>query len=248
MSQDTDYKVELEVFNGPLDLLLYLIKKEEVDIYDIPIARITEHYLAYLDTLEKLDPTLVGDFLVMAATLMYIKSQMLLPSPPAEEEEDPRWELVKQLLEYKKFKEAAAELEVFRQQREKRFGRELRHNLQPHPVEQEETLSLEEANPWELLNLYTRMLRETLMEVPAVVTLEGTPVEEYMDFIIERLMYYTTLSFLELIPSPKKRVEIIGAFLALLELVRLSKAKIQQEDLESNDIKIVRGNLFPPQE
>lgn len=244
MSQITEYKVELEVYNGPLDLLLYLIKKEEVDIYDIPIARITEQYLAYIERLERLDPALVGDFLVMAATLMYIKSQMLLPLPPEEEEEDPRWELVKQLLEYKKFKDAASELEDFRKEREKKFARTVRSSLgQLASVEEEENLSLEEANPWELLSLYTRLLKETLLEIPTVITLEGIPVEEYMDRITERLVAQRTFNFLELLPPPRKRNEIVGALLALLEMVRLSKAGVRQES-DSMDIEITRGIQF----
>ncbi|MCX5680846.1 MAG: segregation/condensation protein A, partial [Candidatus Omnitrophica bacterium] len=108
------YKIKLEVFEGPLDLLLYLIKKDEVNIYDIPIAQITDQYLEYLDMMKLLDLDVVGDFLVMAATLMQIKSKMLLPPDPSEqtqEEEDPRDELVRRLLEYKKFKEAAADLQ-----------------------------------------------------------------------------------------------------------------------------------------
>ena len=108
------YKVKLEVFEGPLDLLLFLIKKEEVDIYDIPIAKITDQYLEYLELMQLLDLSIAGEFLVMAATLMHIKSKLLLPpdetEPESEEEQDPRAELVKRLLEYKKFKEAAAEL------------------------------------------------------------------------------------------------------------------------------------------
>jgi segregation and condensation protein A len=243
MNQTENYKVELEVYNGPLDLLLYLIKREEVDIYDIPIARITEQYLAYIERLEELDPALVGDFLVMAATLMYIKSQMLLPLPPEEEEEDPRWELVKQLLEYKKFKEAASGLEALRKERERKLARTVRPSVQLAPPEEEENLSLEEANPWELLSLYTRLLKETLLEVPTVIALEGTPVEEYMDQITERLRYQGVLNFLELLPPPRERIEIVGAFLALLELVRLLKAKVQQEP-NSTDIEIIRGTQF----
>ncbi|MFN3466466.1 MAG: segregation and condensation protein A [Candidatus Brocadiales bacterium] len=241
-----EYKVELEIYSGPLDLLLYLIKREEVDIYDIPIARITEHYLNYLNTLERLDPSLVGDFLVMAATLMHIKSQMLLPLPPEEEEEDPRWELVKQLLEYKKFKDAASELEGLRGEREKKFTRTARPLVGPAPDQEEENLSLEEANPWELLSLYTRLLRETLLEVPAVITLESTPVEEYMDHITERLRYQRAFNFMELIPPPRKKIEIVGALLALLELVRLLKARVQQESAFT-DIEIARGTQFPLQ-
>ena len=113
---EADYKVKLEVFEGPLDLLLYLIKKEEVDIYDIPIERITNQYMEYLTLMQMLNLEVAGEFLVMAATLMYIKSRMLLPvdqqvtDAEAEEGEDPRWELIRQLVEYKKFKDAAAQL------------------------------------------------------------------------------------------------------------------------------------------
>ena len=113
---EADYKVKLEVFEGPLDLLLYLIKKEEVDIYDIPIERITNQYMEYLSLMQLLNLEVAGEFLVMAATLMYIKSRSLLPvdqqitDSEAEEGEDPRWELIRQLVEYKKFKDAAAQL------------------------------------------------------------------------------------------------------------------------------------------
>ena len=113
---ESDYKVKLEVFEGPLDLLLYLIKKEEVDIYDIPIERITNQYMEYLTLMQMLNLEVAGEFLVMAATLMYIKSRMLLPvdqqvtDSEAEEGEDPRWELIRQLVEYKKFKDAALQL------------------------------------------------------------------------------------------------------------------------------------------
>src|SRR5512137_203398 len=109
-----DYRVQLDIYQGPLDLLLYLIRRDEVDIYDIPIARITGQFVQYVELLREIDPNVVGDFLVMAATLMEIKSRMLLPRPPAEEGEeelvDPRLDLVRQLLEYKRFKDAAGRL------------------------------------------------------------------------------------------------------------------------------------------
>jgi segregation and condensation protein A len=117
MAGREDYKVQLEVFEGPLDLLLYLIKKDEVDVYDIPIERVTQQYLQYLSLMQMLDLNIAGEFLVMAATLMMIKSRMLLPveeRPELEEEEDPRWDLVRQLVEYKKFKDAAQHLEGWR--------------------------------------------------------------------------------------------------------------------------------------
>lgn len=125
---DNDYKVKLDVFEGPLDLLLYLIKKDEIDIYDIPIERITRQYLEYLDAFKILDLNVAGDFVVMAANLIYIKSRSLLPKdqqPPDEaaEEEDPRWELVRQLIEYKKFKDAAEHLHHRELEREGLFAR-----------------------------------------------------------------------------------------------------------------------------
>ena len=127
-----DYKVMLEVFEGPLDLLLYLIKKDEVDIYDIPIGRITDQYMEYLNLMKVLDLNIAGDFIVMSATLMLIKSRMLLPveSRPEmeeEDEEDPRWDLVRQLVEYKKFKDAADHLEDLEVHMENVFGRESEH-------------------------------------------------------------------------------------------------------------------------
>src|SRR5208283_4409989 len=126
--EDNEYKVKLEVFEGPLDLLLYLIKKDEIDIYDIPIERITKQYLEYLDMFKILDLDVAGDFVVMAANLIYIKSRSLLPvnqQPPDEmaDEEDPRWELVRQLIEYKKFKDAAAHLQHRELEQENLFAR-----------------------------------------------------------------------------------------------------------------------------
>ena len=117
-----EYKVELDAYNGPLDLLLYLIRRSEVDIYDIPIAQVTEQYVAYVTLLQNLDPDVAGDFLVMAATLMEIKSRTLLPRPPVEDDDeddltDPRLELVRQLLEYKKFKDAARTLDASHKRR-----------------------------------------------------------------------------------------------------------------------------------
>src|SRR5215210_798220 len=125
---DSDYKVKLEIFEGPLDLLLYLIKKDEIDIYDIPIERITKQYLEYMEVFKSLDLDVAGDFVVMAANLIYIKSRSLLPKdqqPPEEmaEEDDPRWELVRQLIEYKKFKDAAGHLQQLEAAQENLFSR-----------------------------------------------------------------------------------------------------------------------------
>lgn len=234
----TDYKVELEVYSGPLDLLLYLIKREEVDIYDIPIARIADQYMGYLDRTKALEPATVGDFLVMATTLMYIKSQMLLPLPPEEEEEDPRWELVKQLLEYKRFKEMAEALGKMRQEREKRAPRGTKTN-----PEGQEDLSLEELSPWELLDFFTRLMKETLQEVPTTISLEEITMEEYIEMILERLSTLESFHFLELLSDIRQRREIVGAFLALLELVRLKKIRVEQV-VDFSDIRIKRGETY----
>src|SRR3979411_274659 len=126
---ETDYKVKLEVFEGPLDLLLYLIKRDEIDIYEISIERITHQYLEYLQAFKELKIDVAGEFVVMAANLIYLKSRSLLPldqQPPDEEagEDDPRWELIRQLIEYKKFKEAAAELHLRELEQERIFARE----------------------------------------------------------------------------------------------------------------------------
>src|SRR5437660_469417 len=123
-----DYRVQTDVYNGPLDLLLFLIRREEVDIYDIPIARVMQQYIEYVDTIKSIDPNVAGEFLVMAATLMEIKSRLLLPTPPADEGEaedlsDPRLELVRQLLEYKKFKDASLELTAAAQEAAMRWPR-----------------------------------------------------------------------------------------------------------------------------
>src|SRR4030081_1286688 len=126
---ETDYKVKLEIFEGPLDLLLYLIKRDEIDIYEISIERITRQYLEYLQTFKELNIDLAGEFVAMAANLIYLKSRSLLPvdqQPPEEdaEEDDPRWELIRQLIEYKKFKEAAVDLHLRQLEQERIFTRD----------------------------------------------------------------------------------------------------------------------------
>jgi len=153
-----DYKVKLEVFEGPLDLLLYLIKKNEVDIYDIPIERITKQYLEYLQLFKILDLDVAGEFVVMAANLIYIKSRSLLPvhqQPPEEtaEEEDPRWELVRQLIEYKKFKDAAGHLQQREADRENLFSR------MPEKPELQAERPLGEVSIFDLINAFQTVLR-----------------------------------------------------------------------------------------
>jgi segregation and condensation protein A len=160
----SDYRVDLDIFAGPLDLLLYLVRKEEVDIYDIPISRITQQYIQYLEMLKMLDIDLAGDFLVMAATLMEIKSAMLLPKSDIEEQSqeqgggDPRAELVRQLLEYKKFKDAANLLQDAAEERQLRFTRS-NYILEKVKPQQEPEIDLDQVSIWTLLEAVDAILQ-----------------------------------------------------------------------------------------
>src|SRR5437588_12989956 len=156
---DADYKVRLAVFEGPLDLLLYLIKQDEIDIYDISLERITGQYLEYLQAFKELNIELAGEFIVMAANLIYLKSRSLLPidqQPPEEDagEEDPRWDLIRQLIEYKKFKEAAADLHLRELEQERIFSRKATASLAlPEP------LRLEEVGIFQLINAFQTVIK-----------------------------------------------------------------------------------------
>ncbi len=227
----SEYKVDLDIYNGPLDLLLYLIRREEVNIYDIPIARITDQYVQYVETLQAMDMNIVGDFLVMAATLMYIKSYMLLPltgtEDNEEEIEDPRTSLVKQLLEYKRYKESTLVLAARAEEWEKRCFR-LHREIPVGTEEKEEELPLEGVSIWDLLQRFSQLMKQTLFDVSTKVTYDDTPIQEYMNDVLERVQLNTSISFTNLFMEIRERRRIIGFFLALLELVRLNRIKIEQ--------------------
>ena len=205
--QPDDYKVSLEVFEGPLDLLLYLIRKDEVDIYDIPIARIADEYAAYLETMQMLDLNLAGEFLVMAATLSYIKSRMLLPADSRPDEEagaegeegkDPRWDLVRQLLDYKKFKDAASSLLELERRQQNMFGT-AGAPLLPDSAREKEI----EPIRWRVSDKIDEILR--------VASAKGR------------------VGFSSLFTPQSPRGEIIVTFLALLELLRLRQIVASQD-------------------
>lgn len=241
-----EYRVELDIYNGPLDLLLYLIKRDELDIYDIPIARITDSYLAYVHMLKDaskehgFDINLAGEFLVMAATLMEIKSAMLLPKPPVEEGSgeptaaqelaDPRYELVQKLLEYKRFKDAANALERQQELHSQRFPRypaKLEGQAdEPPPVD------LEEVQIWDLLAAFTKLMQEVGQRKPRYheVVYDDTPIDLHAADIEDRLKREKRLNFRQLLEGRKSRSEMIGVFLALLELIREKKVLVQQEE------------------
>ena len=223
-----DYQVDLAAFRGPLELLLYLVKRNEVDICDIPIAKIAEQFLEYLAVVEMLDVELAGDFLVTAATLVEIKSKMLLPrsEEAVEEEDDPRRELVRQLLEYKKFKEAAALLEAQAEQHAYRLPRSVVETPSERDPAQQPLLQVE---LWDLVSAFGRLMRETLALQPQEIVVDQTPVHVYMDMIVERLKQGPRVAFSSLFAPPPERGRIVGIFLACLELIRGQQIVAEQE-------------------
>ncbi|HUF42742.1 MAG TPA: segregation/condensation protein A [Verrucomicrobiae bacterium] len=222
-------RVQLEIFEGPLDLLLHLIKKNEVSITDIPIAAITEQYLATLELMESLSLDVAGEFLVMAATLVHIKSRMLLPpgDEEADEEEgnDPRDDLVRRLLEYQRFKEAAEQLE----QREI-LSRDVFVRSAP-PVEDVAPRGFREVSVFELLGALKRVIDRLPKDVFHEVTLEKITMREQMTLLLDRLRTLRSLYFEALFDGVKSRMEVVVTFLAMLELVKVRAIRIFQEEM-----------------
>ena len=235
-----EYKIRLEVFEGPLDLLLYLIRKEEVDIYDIPIERITTQYMEYLSLMRMLDLTIAGEFIVMAATLMMIKSRMLLPPderPILEpEEEDPRWELVRQLLEYKKFKDAALHLQQRELDQENIFSRGAEPLVS---LEQDPGLGLGDVSLFDLIAALNSVLKKVEVEELGEIFGEQFTVADKIEIILTTIQREEQMRFKDLFKDMASRVEIVCTFLALLELIRLRQIAARQEK-EFDDIMIVR--------
>jgi len=225
---ETDYKVKLEVFEGPLDLLLYLIKRDEIDIYDISIERITRQYLEYLQAFKELKIDVAGEFVVMAANLIYLKSRSLLPldqQPPEEdaEEDDPRWDLIRQLIEYKKFKEAAVQLHDRALEQERIFTRDGGSSAIDAP------LPLHEVGIFQLIHAFQEVIkrveaREDLQEIFG----ERFSVSDKIEKILERVSNGTPVRFSELFGQIVSRLEIVVTFLALLELIRLNQVRALQ--------------------
>ena len=223
--------VQLENFEGPLDLLLHLIKKNEVSVTDIPIATITEQYLATLDLMQTLNLDLAGEFLVMAATLIHIKSRMLLPAGDDETEDeeegsDPREELIRRLLEYQRFKEAASELQQRDVLARDVFARSAGPAETPVPV------SFRELSVFELLTAMRRVLDRLPQDDFHEVTLEKITVREKMTLLLERLHAHKQVLFESLFSEARSRMEVVVTFLAMLELVKIRAIRIFQEVLE----------------
>src|SRR5436305_1553816 len=229
---EADYKVKLDVFEGPLDLLLFLIKRDEIDIYDISLERITGQYLEYLQAFKELKIDIAGEFIVMAANLIYLKSRSLLPldqQPPEEDadEDDPRWDLIRQLIEYKKFKEAAVQLHDRQLEQERIFIRDAgRAPTSDGP------LRLHEVGIFQLIHAFQEVIkraeaREDLGEIFA----ERFTVSDKIEKILQRIANGGSVRFSELFAEMASRIEIVVTFLALLELIRLNQVRTLQRQM-----------------
>lgn len=230
MTAPGEYRVNLEVFEGPLDLLLYLIRKEEVDIYDIPIERITQQYVAYLDLMRMLDLNIAGEFIVMAATLMMIKSRMLLPVEERPEEEtedegDPRWDLVRQLVEYKKFKDAALHLQTLEELQENVFAR----GADAVELGAQPDVALQDVSIFDLIAAFNDALSKVRKEELREIFAERFTVGEKIDDLLARLESSSRLSLTDLFSGMTSRHEVVCTFLAVLELIRLKHVRAAQD-------------------
>jgi segregation and condensation protein A len=228
-----DYKVRLEIFEGPLDLLLYLIKKDEVDIQAISIERITRQYLDYINTFKLLNIDLASEFIVMAANLMYLKSRTLLPraeQPPEvdAEEDDPRWDLIRQLIEYKKFKDAAGFLSQCAIEQEGRFG----HLPESPETAPSEPAPLAEVSIFDLIRAFQNVLKrfEESHDFGDIIDDRFT-VSDKIDFLLDQFVPGETKSFENLFESATTKAEVIVTFLALLELMKLNQFIVRQSNL-----------------
>ena len=223
-----EQQFHLEVFEGPLDLLLYLIRKDELDIYNIPIAKITEQYLKYIELMKVLDLDIAGEFLAMAATLMHIKSRLLLP--PEEraedgEEEDPRWDLVRQLLEYKQFKGAADSFHELELKQEKSFTRG-RVSVDFVPSSE---LPLEDIDLFELLDAFSQVLDEAEKRRPPEFEPDNFTLEDGRNRVLKRINHRGSILFHLLFEKGESRTRIVVVFLALLELIRQKIIQVIQD-------------------
>jgi segregation and condensation protein A len=241
------YKIKLEIFEGPLDLLLYLVKKDHLNIYDIPIASVTQQYLKYMDLMQLLDLNIAGEFLVMAATLMQIKSKMLLPAEESTGEEigqeDPRAELVRRLLEYEKFKEIALSLREREAEQREVFKRP---KVEMDKAASEEKEVYFEASIFDLINAFSQALKDIPKEVFYEVIKDEFTVEEKIHNILHLLLLRPSARLSELFQKAKNKLEIIVTFLAILELIRMKEIVARQSALfDEIEISRNKNNIIP---
>jgi segregation and condensation protein A len=241
-------KVQLEIFEGPLDLLLYLVRKEEVDIYEVNLTKIATQFIEYVDVMRQLDLDIAGEFLVMASTLMYIKSKELLPVEQQalveedDEGEDPRWELIRQLVEYKKFKDAAAQLQVREIEQEAIYAR-IPGKLEFAP---DATPSRPEVSVFDLVSAVSAILKRFQEREGAArdVFEDRWTVSEKIEQLRDAIKVRGALRFSELFADSTSRTEVVVTFLALLELIRLKQFRVTQSEAFS-EIEISEAPVAP---
>ena len=245
---DNEFAIRLPAFEGPMDLLLYLIRRSEVDIYDIPIERVTEQYIEVLGSMESLDLEVAGEFFVMASTLMYIKSRMLLPKKDQgtnedmeDDDIDPRWELVQQLLEYRKFKEAAEDIRkliLSSNDLISRIGPKDALEAVERPLKPVDRVDL-----WNTFNSVLRRLAERIDE--GQINAEQVTVSDRMELVLLRIKHKKNFLFSDLFESSTTITTIVATFLAILELTRLDKITLKQ-DRAFGDIRCMRVETHDP--
>jgi segregation and condensation protein A len=227
------YKIRLDVFEGPVDLLLYFIKRDEINIYDIPIMKITRDYLEYLEMMQTLNLKIAGEFVAMAALLMRIKAQMLIPrvrdAVEKEEIEDPRNELVQRLLEYRYFKEIGGELKKLEDTHAGKFPRKPDWSYIDHDLLPEDALS--HVSLFDILNAYKQALdRMPAAADPHEVAMDNASVNKQIEFIYSHFPRYPRLRFSVLVRSVKSKLALIVTVVAILELMRSHRIRVSQED------------------
>lgn len=245
---ENDFAIRLPAFEGPLDLLLYLIRRSEVDIYDIPISHVTEQYIAILGSMEKLDLEVAGEFFVMASTLMYIKSRMLLPKKDQgvnedveDDDVDPRWELVQQLLEYRKFKEAAEDIRKLILS-----SNDLIARIGPRDAVEAVDRPLKPVDRVDLWNTFNQVLRRLAERIhEGQINAEQVTVADRMEVVLLRIKHAPSFLFSELFESTTTITTIVATFLAVLELTRLNQITLQQ-DRAFGDIRCQRVDQPAP--
>jgi segregation and condensation protein A len=232
------FRVQLDMFSGPLDLLWYLVRKHELDILDIPIALVTEQYLSLISVLEQIDVNAVGDFLEVATRLMEIKSKLMLPRheeiESEEQIEDPRQDMVQRLLEYKKYKDAASMLQERGEQWQQRFVRRV-NDLPATRVDPAEQ-PIQEVELWDLVSAFSRVIRDNATTQLSSIRYDDTPIEDYMQRIRQRLASEPRLAFTSLFEQETReesltKSQLVGIFLAILELIRHHQVQVEQAEL-----------------
>jgi segregation and condensation protein A len=235
------YKIKLQQFEGPLDLLLFFIKRDELDILDIPISRITKEFLEYINYLQELDLEIAGDFIVMAAELMQIKVKMLLPREPGmEEEEDPRSELVRRLLEYRRFKEVTEQLSNLEMEQRKLFFRKTFHQDPKKILLEDQEGGLKDITMYKLITAFKRAISRIPKRIYHDIELLNVTIDEQISYIIDFFRVRDEGTFLELISHMTEKIRIIVTLIAMLELMKAQVLGIRPAEESEDDFVVYK--------